>query len=67
MKWIKIINKNEKIPQESLVVTDGKSIAVKIESGYISFSRTIIGPNFKVKDSTHYMLFSDIELPKDNE
>lgn len=67
MKWIKIFDKKAKIAEEAFLVTDGKSIAVKIGSGCTMLSHIAFGSDFRIQDSTHYMLFSDIELPKDNE
>jgi hypothetical protein len=59
MKWTKIV-KSDRIPQKEFIVTDGKSIDIKINSYP---TRKFVRGLFEPEDSTHYILLDDIKLP----
>lgn len=76
MKWIKINNYKEIMPNDPMILTDGKSLLfvchqktiiqyMKYDNGY---KGCILSGNEIIPTKvTHYLFMDDIELPKDNE
>jgi len=59
MKWIKI-DRSQRIPEDNFLVTDGKNIAMKHN---MSDRQRFLG-EVTIQTATHYILLSDVPLPK---
>lgn len=61
MSW-KRIHKDEPLPNDDIVYTDGSTITVK---GKDIYNRNVyIGHNRSLEQATHYMLLREIRLPR---
>lgn len=61
MNWRKIY-KNESIPNDEIVYTNGRSITVIGKDIY--GKKVCIGDNISLEQATHYMLLREITVPR---
>ena len=60
MNWKKIY-KDERLPNDDIIYTDGKTLSVR---GKDIYNKSVyIGHNKSIDQATHYMLLREISLP----